>query len=315
MKIDGIDPITHAQHRLVAEGARKQHSPEHAQTAEARALEASQVKAPNPAPPDARTQNRKADAREDSPHQPAPSSSADKAALEAMVSSVRNELAEMGLVPAPTRYAGVSLTPEPVDPTGRGSGEVTPMQKAQMAMVRQMVRRLAGRQVEVFTPRQLAAEQARREAADLVADEAETPEPPSAPPDERSWAAPGVFTAADGEVVAFAIRVDAGQASPPDDAADDDAGEPVQIAYAGPSSQIAQREYAFRLETASEGDEPGDDLRVYAGSGRDETLVAVGDRTAGAVYIGHLGGAIPPARPERYSPPPASEDHQLDLSL
>ncbi len=315
MKIDGVDPITNSQHRLLAEGARKHHAAGHGQTAQGRQMAESQVKAPRPAENSgqAQAQNAGRDA--------ARADQADVVELQAMASTVKHEFAQAGVFPAPSRFAGVTLVSS-VDLVQLGSKagkvEVTPMDRAQMIMVRQLIRRMSGKDVQVRTPGQLAAEVHQAEASKTPpAETTKTAEADSSP-----WTGPVLLQTADAQTVESSMQVDTGGART---AEQDQPGapEPMVVAFDGPAETVPDGPFTFRVEREQTGNEPGQALRVYASSpGAEEKLVAVGDRDTGAVYVGHLSGQPEPEPTEQNRAPQPLEPQagpeqnpRLDVSL
>lgn len=71
----------------------------------------------------------------------------DKAAMQALVSSLRNEFAQAGIVPPPQNYAGIRLV-QPSDLAGsedeHTSAKLGAMDKMRMIMVKGMLSRMAG---------------------------------------------------------------------------------------------------------------------------------------------------------------------------
>lgn len=314
MKIDGIDPVTNSQHRLLAEGARKQHAAEHGQTAQGKEMTTNQVKAPRPA--DESGQSSAQNAAHDKARGSAQS---DQVELQNMANQVKQEFADAGVVPAPTRFAGVSLVSS-VDlvraGTDSGAPEVTPMHRAQMIMVRQLIRRMTGQNMDVKTPGELSAEMKR------IEDHPPAQPPKSQPASEahpEPWAGPVVIQTADEKTVETSMRVDTGGAH---ETEDNQTGQPLLLQYDGTAEQIGDGQFDFRVEFQQQGSEPGSAMHVYATRpGQDEKLVAVGDRNSGAVYIGHLQDAPGRARPTGQNRAPAViEDAadpipRLDVSL
>ncbi|MFP4356021.1 MAG: hypothetical protein ACLFUJ_12930 [Phycisphaerae bacterium] len=314
MKIDGIDPVTNSQHRLLAEGARKQHAAEHGQTAQAKQLTENQVKAPRPA-----DESGQSPAQNPAHDKAQASQQADQVELQNMASQVRQEFAAAGVVPAPNRFAGVSLVSS-VDVVRAGSDkapQVSPMHRAQMIMVRQLIRRMTGRDLQVQTPGELSAEMKSIEK-----------DPPAEPPKSQTtgpaqadpFDAPVIIRTPEGQTIETTMAVDTGGAHSRQDA---QTAEPLLVPLDAPAEEVPDGRFEFRVEFQQQGSESGQALRVYARRpGSDEQLVAVGDRNSGAVYIGHLhdlpGFQARPAAQNRA--PAAIEDaaepiSRLDVSL
>jgi hypothetical protein len=322
MKIDGVEPITNSQHRLTAEHAKKQGSAEHALTQEGKQMEKSALRQA-PAAQESSKSQAQSQHQQASQHAPA---AGDKAALQAMAHSFREEFAEAGLTPPPSRFAGVTLvSTAQLAQAARGSESLStqmgPMHQAKMAMVRQLLRRLSGKELSVMTPRELGKAQAWLEAQSREggAELAETPSTDQGPLGSDRWRGQGVLRTGDGKDLAIAAeaRVRDPQATvsePPADRPD-----PLTLQLDASSKDIEQSRFEFSVELAGADDASNDSLQVSDVAVDTPVVLAVGARDSGAVYVGHLMGPdavtpTPTTPPARQEPDPDTIDH-LDLSI
>jgi hypothetical protein len=324
MKIEGVEPITNSQHRLVAENAKKHTSHEHAQTQQGKQMEQSAVRSATPAHESGKNQ---AQSRDGQSAQAGPQAGAgDRAALQAMASKVREEFAEAGVFPPPRTFAGVSLvsTAELAASTKgeKLSEQMGPMHQAKMAMVRQLVRRLSGKELSVMTPRELGRaqawleEQSRTTGAELAPGQ-QTDEAPLA---SDSWQVGGTIDTADGQSrdirVTAAVEDPRRQANEPSDLQEE---QEIRIRLDASSKEIDQSRFEFAVAFEVDDEPSADSVQVQETGAQRPAVLAVGARDSGAVYVGHLMGPDAP-QPATTAPPArhtqATEDPgHLDLSI
>lgn len=323
MKIDGVEPITNSQHRLVAENAKKHSSHEHAQTQQGRQMEQSTLRSANPACQSGKSQAQSRQSQE-SAQQQASAGAGDRAEVQAMASQVREEFAEAGVFPPPHRFAGVSLvtTAELTAETGQQkvSEQMGPMHKAKMAMVRHLLRKLSGKQLAVMTPRELGRAQAWLEEQDNAAPTQLAPsEPADQPPLQTDrWEAQARIATTDGQqtVRARAEIDDPRQQATPDTPESIDR---LSIRLDASSKEIDQSRFGFEVAFEVDDEPSADSVQVRQTGAKTPVVLAVGARESGAVYIGHLMGPDAP-QPTATTPPArhtqATEDPgHLDLSI
>jgi hypothetical protein len=317
VKIDHLPVAANGQHRLAAEQARKLAADDAAAHV---AADQQRLATPSAAPASAEAKQsdsrrqREASARSNRRRQGAAGPRGGAAGLQSLVSQVHSDFQKLGIVPPPARFAGLNVV-SPAELLGAGGSRterqrprVTAVDRAQMMIIRRLLRRLTNETLQVRLPQDIAVGQADREGSVPL----EPARPVSAVGASEGWAVAldrtegavtddyievrtnGILQTADGEEVGFVVDVDFGIA---EDEARQAASQPLVVAFDGPAEQLTQRQFRFRVDLARppaggalSGAPPVvDDLRVWAANDSgEEALVAVGQRDAGAIYIGHL---------------------------